>query len=109
MGSPAADNLVPDLAALTATSTAIGAAPSSTVYGQSVTLTATVAAQGSTTPTGGTVTFTSGTTTLGSASLVAGTATLATTLLPAGTDQVTASYDGADSTFGTASRAAPPR
>ncbi len=100
LGTPVANKLVLDLAAPAATRTTVGAAPSSSVYGQSVTLTATVAAApGYATPTGGTVTFSSGGTTLGSAALVSGTATLATTLLPAGSDPLSTSYNGGGSGF----------
>ncbi|MGA2068523.1 MAG: MBG domain-containing protein [Thermoguttaceae bacterium] len=95
IGTPIANLLVPDLAAA-ATSTTLAASAASSVYGQPVTFTATVAAAttGGATPTGGTVTFMDGTTTLGSATLSSGTATLTTTLLPIGTQQVTATYNG---------------
>jgi len=59
------------------------------VFGQSVTFTATL-------PTNvtGTVTFTSGTTVLGTSTATSGKATLATTALPAGSDSITATYNG---------------
>jgi uncharacterized delta-60 repeat protein len=83
------------------TSTALAAAPTSSYFGQAVTLTATVSANspGSGTPTG-TVTFTNGATTLGTATLSNGTATLTTSALPVGTDTVTATYGG-DANFTT--------
>ena len=61
--------------------------PSNT--GQSVTFTATV-------PSGvtGTVTFTSGSTVLGTSTLTGGVATIATASLPAGSDPITATYNG---------------
>ena len=62
-----------------------------------VTLTATVTGAGPTSPTG-TVSFTYGTTSLGSAPIANGQATLTTTALPAGSDQVTATYSG-DATY----------
>ena len=73
----------------------------SPVYGQQVTLTATVqpAAGASGTPTGS-VTFYDGAADLGTASLVGGTATLPVANLPVGTDAITASYGG-DSQFKT--------
>jgi uncharacterized repeat protein (TIGR03803 family) len=75
----------------TATSVASSVNPS--VFGQSVTLTATVTAvaPGSGTPTG-TVHFYDGTTLLGSHALTSGLATFATTKLATGTDSVTAVY-----------------
>ncbi len=64
--------------------------PNPSVYGQSVTLSATVVPSTAT----GTVTFYDGTTSLGTATVVDGTATLATTALPVGSDAITASYGG---------------
>ena len=84
---------------LTTTSTSLVASPNPSVYGQSVTLTATVAPAraSSATPTG-TVTFTDAGATLGSGTLntVNGvaSATFTTTDLPAGTDSITATYSG---------------
>jgi hypothetical protein len=65
------------------------------VFGQSVTFTATVsaAAPGAGTPTG-TVTFKDGATTLGTASLSGGKATLATSALAVGSHSITVSYAG---------------
>ena len=73
----------------------------SPVYGQQVTLTATVqpAAGASGTPTGS-VTFYDGATDLGSASLIGDTATLPVSNLPVGMDTIMASYGG-DSQFAT--------
>ena len=63
-------------------------------HGQAVTLTAQVTTTGSTPPTG-TVTFRNGATSLGTVSLNAGgVAMLKTTTLPAGSDLLTASYNG---------------
>jgi hypothetical protein len=76
----------------TTTSLSSSANPSS--FGQSVTLTATVATSGGFTPTG-TVTFKNGTTTLGTGKLDStATATLTTTTLPLGSASLTASYGG---------------
>jgi hypothetical protein len=82
------------------------ATPNPATVGQSVTLTATVAAgSGATgTPTG-TVTFNNGTTALGTATLSAGTATFSTASLPAGTYSITAVYSG-DSAFAGSTSAA---
>lgn len=83
---------------LVATTTVINAVSSST-FGASVTLSATVTpASGTTVPTGS-VTFQSGTTLLGVAQLNgSGVATLSTAALPVGSDAVVASYAG-DSNF----------
>ena len=76
-----------------ATTTTVSA-PGTAGYGNSVTLTATVASTGGT-PTG-TVTFNSGTTGLGTGTLNGGgVATLSTTTLPVGTDSIMASYAAA--------------
>ncbi len=82
--------------------TSVTAAPTSSIFGQTVTLTATVVATGSGEPNAptGTVEFFSGTTSLGTATLNAGTAILATAALPAGTDSITAKYKG-DANFAT--------
>jgi hypothetical protein len=66
------------------------------VFGQSVTFTATVAPQFSGTPTG-TVTFKSGTTELGIVKLSGGVASYTTTKLAAGTLSITAVYNGSAS------------
>ena len=78
------------------TSTALSASPTTSVYGQSVTLSASVSASspGSGTPTGS-VTFYVGSTSLGSASLSSGTASLNTTVLSvANHTNITAVYGG---------------
>jgi len=81
------------LAQKTSTTTAISSSSNPSIFGQSVTLTATVAAQGSGTPTG-TVTFSNGTTTLGTSTLTGGTASLTISTLAAGTNSITATYSG---------------
>jgi hypothetical protein len=63
------------------------------IYGQSVTLTATVSSAGPTTPTG-TVTFKNGATNLKTVTLAGGVATMTSTGLPAGTLPLTAVYNG---------------
>ena len=75
------------------TKTSLTGTPSPSIYGRSVTLTATVAASA---PSGstGTVTFKNGTTILGSAVLTSGNATLTRTNLPVGANSLTATYDG---------------
>jgi hypothetical protein len=82
------------------TASVIVTAPASTpVFGQSVTLKATVTASapGSGTPTG-TVTFYDGTVALGTATLSNGVASLKTTALSVGANSITVSYSG-DSNF----------
>lgn len=85
--------------------TAVTSSTSPSVFGQSVTFTATVAAAapGSGTPTG-TVTFTDTTTgtTLGTSNLASGVATLAVSSLTAGSHTITANYSG-DPNFGVSS------
>jgi hypothetical protein len=80
-----------------ATTTSTLSAPGSTTYGASITLSATVTSAAGTP--GGLVTFYSGSTSLGVGTLnPGGVATLNTAALPAGTDDVTASY-GAQGNF----------
>jgi hypothetical protein len=76
-----------------ATKTSLASSVNPSVFGQSVTLTATVAsvAPGSGTPTG-TVQFYDGTTLLGSHGLTSGVAAFATTKLATGTNSITAVY-----------------
>ena len=59
------------------------------IFNQSVTFTATLPTNAT-----GTVTFTNGATTLGTSTLTNGVATLATSTLPAGSDPITATYNG---------------
>jgi hypothetical protein len=83
-----------------ASTTSVATSPASPVFGQSVTLTATVAAGSgaSGTPTGS-VEFFNGSTSLGTGTLDStGVATLMTTSLPTGTLSITATYQG-DATF----------
>ncbi|HEX8916082.1 MAG TPA: Ig-like domain-containing protein, partial [Humisphaera sp.] len=76
------------------TATALASSANPSVFGQPVTLTATVTATGGGTP-AGTVTFADAAGgTLGSAPLVGGVATLTTAALEVGTHPVTASYAG---------------
>ncbi|MGA7572657.1 MAG: Ig-like domain repeat protein, partial [Terriglobales bacterium] len=85
-----------------ATTTKVTSSSNPSVFGQSVTFTATVASQGPGTPTG-TVTFTYGSTTLCNAvALSGGTATCAYSALPVGSDVVTAAYSG-DANFASSS------
>jgi hypothetical protein len=79
---------------LTATTTTVTSAPKSSVFGQAVTFTATVAgADGVGTP-GGTVQFMDGTTNLGTVALSGGRASLATAALSVGPHSITALYLG---------------
>jgi hypothetical protein len=77
------------------TTTAVASSTNPSIFGQSVTFTATVAAvaPGSGTPTG-TVTFLDGANALGTATLANGRATLRTTVLAAGSHTITVSYGG---------------
>ena len=83
-------NKIPQLAS---TTTALTASSNAAVYGQTLTLTATVTTNGSFAPSG-TVTFTDGSNTLGSANLVNGAASLSTAFTTLGTHTINASYSG---------------
>lgn len=78
-----------------ATTTRLSTAPSPSVSGQNVTLSANVAPTDGVgaVPTG-TVTFSSGSTTLGTVALRGGDASIVTSSLPVGTDRITATYQG---------------
>jgi len=93
------------LVVVTATTTALTAAPNPSTFGQSVTMTATVAP----TPTGasfGTVNFFNGVTMLGTGNVNAsGVATFSSTALPVGTLSLTAVYSG-NAAFGTSTSSA---
>ncbi len=92
-----------------ATGTTLGVAPASpSLFGQSVTLTATVSSTSGGTPTGN-VTFMDGATTLGSGTLSGGVATLATTAtqLAVGAHSFTAVYGTTASFAGSTSSATP--
>jgi uncharacterized repeat protein (TIGR03803 family) len=78
------------------TTTALVSSVHPSIYGESVTLTATVKPQYTGTPSG-TVTFKIGTTTLGSVTLSAGVAKYTTTTLGVGTHSITAVYNGSAS------------
>ncbi len=77
------------------TTTTLVAAPTSSVFGQSVSLTASVATNVPATCTpSGLVTFSNGPTNLGSAAVSGGHAAISTATLPVGTDSLTASFAG---------------
>ena len=78
------------------TSTVLSTSPKTSVYGQPVTLTATVTSS-SGSPTGSVI-FYNGSASLGSASLSTGVASVSVASLPAGSDSITATYEGS-STF----------
>ncbi len=90
-GSNGSINYSVGLAGTTTTVAAIPASPS--VFGQSVSFTATVTTSGSGSPTGN-VTFKDGTTTLGSGTISAGTASFATPSLVVGSHSISAVYSG---------------
>jgi subtilase family serine protease len=95
LGSPVANQLVDDLAGFAKTTTKLSSSVNPSVFGQSVTFTATVSAsiRGTGVPTGS-VTFKNGATALGTVTLASGTATLRTTNLSVGTDSITVVYNG---------------
>ena len=88
------------------TQTALAVSPAAAVWGQPVTLTATVTAPapGSGTPSG-TITFEDGGTAIGTGALSSGVATLTTASLAVGTHALTAVYGGAAAYAGSASPA----
>jgi uncharacterized repeat protein (TIGR03803 family) len=75
------------------TTTTLVSSQNPSILDQSVTFTASVSSQSSATATG-TVTFFDGTTALKTVSLKEGAATFTTSALPAGTDSITATYNG---------------
>ena len=88
----------------TTTTITLTATPSSSTYGQAVTLTATLSpfSAGSSTTNGESVSFSNGSTALGTGTLASGVATLTTSTLPAGSNSITASYAG-DANFAASS------
>ena len=92
----------PEQAGLTiSTTTTVASSANPSVYGQSVTFTATVTGTGAT----GTVTFEDGSTTLGSATLSSGTATYSTSTLSVSSHSITAIYSGDTNFAGSTSSA----
>src|SRR5207244_1906407 len=87
------------------TTTTVASSANPSVFGQSVTFTATVAvvSPGAGSPSGS-VTFLDGATTLGTGTLSGGTATFATSALAVGSHSITASYGG-DTNFNTSTSA----
>jgi hypothetical protein len=85
-------------------STALASSPNPSNSGQSVTFTASVTGQYGGTPSG-TVTFYNGKNALGTETLSGGAATYATTILLAGTDSITAAYQGDSSYTASTSKA----
>ena len=83
------------------TDTALAASPGNPLYGQTVTLTATVASAGDTAPTG-TVTFLDGTAPLGTGDLFSGQANL-NLVLALGTHSLTVTYPGSGNFHGSSS------
>ena len=81
------------------TATALTVSPTSSNFGQTITLTAAVSSSSAGTPTG-TIAFYYGVTSLGAATVSNGTASLTTNALGAGSDVLTAQYSG-DNNFNT--------
>ncbi len=75
------------------TTTMLDSTPNPSVFGQTVTFTATVTGVGTSQVPTGTVTFLEGTTTLGTGTLTNGRATFTTTTLSVGTHTITARYE----------------
>ena len=104
-GGPSSNSVV--LTELDPSTSSVTASPTSSVYGQSVALTATVTGpNGDPTPTGN-VEFFSGTTLLGSGTLASGTASLNTSAIPVGDNSITIQYQGDGNYAGSTSPALP--
>jgi hypothetical protein len=89
-----------------ASSTTVASSPNASVFGQTVTFTATVSAVGPAAGTpGGTVTFNDGGNSIGSGTLSGGTASLSTSGLSVGNHTITVSYSG-DGNFNASASAA---
>lgn len=91
---PAGSDTTNHLVVATAATVTLTAAPGTTVFGQAVTMTATVAGLGTAFVPTGSVTFLDGSTTLGSAPLVGGVATFASATLDPGVHGLRAEYGG---------------
>jgi hypothetical protein len=91
--APRTSTVLHQSVAKAASTTVLVSSLNPSVFGQSVTFTATVAPQFSGTPTGR-VTFKNGTASLGTATLSGGVASFTTTKLAAGTLSITAEYEG---------------
>jgi len=91
--APSTSTAVRQVVAKAASTTVLVSSLNPSVFGQSVTFTATVAPQFSGTPTGR-VAFKNGTSSLGAATLSGGVASFTTTKLAAGTHSITAEYEG---------------
>jgi uncharacterized repeat protein (TIGR03803 family) len=85
----------------TKTTTTLTSSPNPSTYGQAVVLIAVVAPAP---PDGETITFMNGTITLGTGTLSGGSATFTTSALKAGTDKLTAVYDGDSNLAGSTSK-----
>jgi len=92
----ALSNVISQLVNEASTSAAVNASPNPSVFGQSVTLTATVSSSGGIPP--GTVQFKANGNSLGTGTLNNGVAKLTTTAIPAGAAALSAYYEG-DSNF----------
>jgi hypothetical protein len=97
--------LITQTVSKSATSAVLTTFPNPSGFGQSVTLTATITANGGSGAPSGQVTFDDGTASLGSATLTAGTASLSVSSLSAGSHSITASYAG-DANFSGSNSAA---
>ncbi len=104
---PAGESGAVSLQVRSTTETTLAASPNTVIAGQTLNLTATVSASGTTVPTG-TVSFMNGATVLGTTTLnSSGVATLSTASLPAGSYSLTAQYTGAANFVASTSPAAP--
>jgi uncharacterized repeat protein (TIGR03803 family) len=100
--APSASAILKQVVGMATTTTTLVSSLNPSVYGRSVTFTATIKPEFSGTPTG-TVTFKNGNVTLGAFSLVGGISKYTTTSLPVGTDSITAVYGGSTSFNGSTS------
>jgi hypothetical protein len=107
-GTSWSSSATPPAGGAVTTTTTLTADPTSASQGDTVTLSATVAASDTAgTDAAGKVEFFNGTTSLGSATVAAGKASLPVSTLPVGDDAITATFEPTDSTaFGTSTSAA---
>ena len=93
-GPAGASNTLAQTVGKSAPTTSLTASPTASVWGQPVTLSASVSTTPGLNPPAGTATFKDGATVLGTSALSGGGATLGTSALSAGSHSITATYNG---------------
>jgi hypothetical protein len=103
-GSPQKVSLTGTGTSMAVTATTLSSLPNPSVYGQAVTITATVTSISGAPPDGETITFMKGTTVLGTGLLSGGSASFTISALPVGTNYITAVYGGDSNLIGSKSK-----